>query len=203
MIRRALPALLLAGCFNVHDQVDLLGDSDTPAPSDDTDTPDLPDVDMSDVGEPIPFCINEVMANNRGSLELPNGATPDWFELYNPTTETVSLDGWQVADSPNPEAWTPLDGVALEPMGFLVLYADGADQPGTRHLPFELSSDGDTLVVRAPDTRRMTLNFPASAGDMAFARKSDCCTHGRCWDAVPYGTPASSNSLLGSVDTGP
>jgi hypothetical protein len=139
-----LPAV---GCINVQDQIDLDGDTGTPRPddTDDQDTEDPVDtVDTQDAETPIPFCINEIMADNRGALRLSGGETPDWFELHNPTADELRLVGWQVSDTQNPELWASLDEIVLAPEAFVVLYADGAGVPGPRHLNFELSSEGDS-----------------------------------------------------------
>lgn len=195
--------LMLPGCINVQDQIDLDGDTGTPRP-DDQDTEDPVDtVDTQDAETPIPFCINEIMADNRGAFQLPTGETPDWFELHNPTADELRLVGWQVSDTQNPELWASLDEIVLAPEAFVVLYADGAGVPGPRHLNFELSSEGDSIVIRAPDGRRMTVNFPASAQDMSYARRTDCCEGESCWEAMPYGSPERSNGGQGPVDTGP
>lgn len=184
----------LAACTPI-DQIDLTPEDTFPDVVDTPDTDVADTVDTTQVTLPIPFCINEIMAQNKGSFTLPSGETPDWFELYNPGSDPVALDGWTVSDSLSPEVPDPLDGLILPPGGFLVLYADAAVDVGERHLSFELSDGGDLITILAPDGRRMTVNFPASAWDMAFARTADCC-EGECWGAVPYGTPTRSNSGL-------
>ena len=197
---RTLLALSLAGC-SVADQIDYYtdtGDSDAPAadtdPGDTTD--DLTDTDPASVPvvtDPIPFCINELMAVNKGSTTLQNGDTPDWIELYNPTDTPISLQGWTISDDVNAESPDLLDGLTLQPFEYLVVYASGDDTPGDRRMNFTLDDEGEQVTVRAPDARRMTVNFPRSTNDMAFARASDCCV-GDCWTVIPYGTPAATNA---------
>ena len=41
--------------------------------------------------------INEVVSSNSEYTDE-DGDTPDWFELHNPGSEDVSIDGWFISD---------------------------------------------------------------------------------------------------------
>src|SRR2546423_14121599 len=69
-------------------------------------------------------------ANSRTLLDE-NGNSSDWIELYTPAAAPVSLAGYGLSDDPAlPFKWTFHDA-AIEPSGFLPVFASGKDrQPG-------------------------------------------------------------------------
>src|SRR5437867_2863485 len=75
--------------------------------------------------------INEIMASNTHTLLDENGDSADWIELYNPGAAPVSLAGYGLSDDPAlPFKWT-FRHAAIEPRGFLLVFASGKDrQPG-------------------------------------------------------------------------
>ena len=72
--------------------------------------------------------INEVQQVNASSWADETGDYGDWFELYNPGTEPVSLAGWTVSDGGTgwalPPSW-------LGPGAHRVVFASGEDRWGT------------------------------------------------------------------------
>lgn len=188
MTRALFPLLLLSvGCASGDDTAP---DDDTPETDDSVETDTEPvDTDLPPESLPLSVCINELMASNRGSFET-DGESPDWIELHNPETAPLALDGWTIADSSgDPVA---LDGLSVPAEGYLLLFASDA-LSGPAWLGFGLGSDGDALTLRAPDGRSVSLRFPQSVGDMAYARTEDCC-QGDCWRAHSYGTPGATNA---------
>src|SRR6266550_5040709 len=75
--------------------------------------------------------INEVMTSNTHTLPDENGDSTDWIELYNAGAAPVSIAGYGLSDDPAiPFKWTFRDA-AIEPGGFLMVFASGKDrQPG-------------------------------------------------------------------------
>ena len=50
--------------------------------------------------------INEVVSSNQSSYYDEDGETPDWIELFNPSTDTISISGWGLSDDVNePFKW--------------------------------------------------------------------------------------------------
>ena len=65
--------------------------------------------------------INEVMAKNTFAVADEGGAYYDWLELYNPSLEAVSLEGWSLSDvAERPRRWV-FRAVELAPKGLLVV----------------------------------------------------------------------------------
>ncbi len=94
---------------------------------------------------PGSLMIHEVMPDNVSAVNQ-GGLFPDLIELYNSGAADVDLTGKSLSDN----ALTPLKfvfpaGSTIAAGGYLVLTADGATTAG--HLPFSLSSSGETIYL--------------------------------------------------------
>ena len=107
---------------------------------------------------PVTILINEWMADNTLTLADPaDGDYEDWFELYNPGTNAVSLDGYYLTDDlTNTTKFLIPSGTSIPAGGYLLVWADG--EPGqntpTRpdlHASFSLSKSGEAIGLFAPD----------------------------------------------------
>ena len=71
-----------------------------------------------------------------------DGDTPDWLELYNAGTDTVSLNGWTVTDDIlQPTKWT-FSNVMLAADSYLLIWASGKDRSAIG-VPRTLIAEGD------------------------------------------------------------
>ena len=132
---------------------------------------------------PITVSINEWMADNNGTLMDPvDSDYDDWFELYNPGTNTIDLGGYFLTDDlTDPfQFQVPNNGhYTIEPGGFLLVWADGEDgQNSTNildlHADFSLSRDGEAIGVFAADgTMIDSVTFGAQDMDAGEGRFSD------------------------------
>ncbi len=125
--------------------------------------------------------INEIMAENDGSLEDEDGSQPDWVELYNPNTFTLGLAGARLSDNPNNSTkWTFPVGAAIPPKGYLVVFASDknrAEAGSPLHTNFSLQKAGETISLyspagvlwsRIPADYPATLTFPAQYRDTSY-----------------------------------
>src|SRR5213594_1836399 len=98
--------------------------------------------------------ITEFLAQNDGGLRDADGQTPDWIELHNDATASVSLAGWHLADSTtNLTRWT-FPATSLGPGAFLVVFASGKDRAvagAELHTNFRLENSGGYLALVQPD----------------------------------------------------
>ena len=137
--------------FPVGDATPLManGVASTPTPT--------PSPTPTAVAGPPSIVINEVMQANTATIADDGGAGQfeDWFELLNPTCETVDLTGWSVRDSG--DSWTLPDGISLAPGELLFLWASNKGDPdnvdefpgpaGELHTSFRLSAAGEDLFL--------------------------------------------------------
>jgi len=130
------------------------------------------------------LAINEWMASNpaeSGLLDPADGKAEDWLELYNPTSDPVSLDGWHLSDDPSDPLQFPIpNGFTIPAKGYLLVWADddaAQNDPVTRqeiHAPFKLSADGETIILSAPDAGEIDrVDFGAQTSGVARLRRSD------------------------------
>jgi len=102
----------------------------------------------------INVVINEWMADNS---YLPNplgGGTDDWFELYNAGASAVNLSGYFLTDNlSDPDKWSIPAGTTIPVGGYLMVWADGQNTPGTNplHTSFSLNAGGEAIGLFAPN----------------------------------------------------
>jgi hypothetical protein len=141
--------------------------------------------------------ISEIMADNTRTLHDKDGDTPDWIEIYNPsTTETVSLKGWSLSDNPLSKAQWKFPDVSVAPDGRIVVFASKknlANAGAELHTSFSLSASGEYLCLCMPDGKTVADEFapayPPLLPDVAFGLAGDGKT--RQYLVVP--TPGALN----------
>lgn len=115
------------------------------------------------------------MAVNDKTLTNDLGQVSDWIEIYNPTTNTVNLNGWYLTDNAaNLTKWR-FPATNLAPNGFLVVFASGDNRavPGAPlHTSFSLTGDGEYLGLVKPDgvtvVWQYAPEFPSQVADVSY-----------------------------------
>ena len=189
-----LPATLAACQPDYDDDKDSGDDADTDIDDTDFDT-DIDDTDFDTDTDAPPtgeLRINELMPSNRDTVADESGAYPDWFELYNPGSADVSLDGWTVSDDlDEPDKHGFAAELSVPAGGFLVLWADKDTEDGPLHVDFNLSADGEYLGLYDANGNPVDIvTFGAMAEDLAVARIPDGSDN---WEIVETATPGASN----------
>src|SRR5262245_49647032 len=98
--------------------------------------------------------INEFMAINRHGLTDEDGDTSDWLELYNPSSNAVSLLDWYLTDDASDLRKWQFPNVSVPGGGYLVVFASGKDRrtPAAQlHTNFQLDGDGEYLALVQSD----------------------------------------------------
>jgi hypothetical protein len=141
------------------------------------------------------------MAANSTTLTDETGLYSDWIELYNDSDELVDLTGWMLTDDLDEPNKFALNGITIEPRGWLLLWASATPDVGNNHLNFKLSADGDEIGLFDPyGTQKTALTFGAQVDDVSAARSPDGCTSTDtevCWAYTDEPTPGAAN---GSVE---
>jgi hypothetical protein len=145
--------------------------------------------------------INEWMAVNRQTITNPaDGEFDDWFELYNPGSETVDLSGYLLSDQlDRPDRFIIPPGVSIAPKGFLLVWADGRDEQPTSdlHVNFRLSRQGEAIGLSAPDGKVIdSVIFSAQEPDISQGRHPDGAPPPFPFMQIP--TPGGPNIYLAS-----
>lgn len=91
--------------------------------------------------------INEVLADN-ASLAEPDGSTPDWVELYNPSASAIDLTDMSFSDSTtNPRRWVFPAGTILPARGYHAVRFDSDAPASATNTGFGLKTTGDALYL--------------------------------------------------------
>lgn len=122
--------------------------------------------------------LNEVMADNVDVLEDPQqpGAFPDWFELYNPTTQTIELQGLALTDNIDDPMRAPItQALTISPGGYLLFYADDDPEKGPTHLSFRLNAGGESVYLMGPEGAYVidSITFGGLSANQAYGRFPD------------------------------
>ncbi len=121
--------------------------------------------------------INEWLAHTDDPVE-------DFVELYNASTQAVSLAGFWLSDDPATNKFRIPDGTVIPPGGYLVWTQS--------QLGFALDAAGEVIVLRAPDGRTVVdmIAFGASANGVSSGRTPDGAPD---WTDLSSPTPGAPN----------
>jgi hypothetical protein len=124
-----------------------------------------------------PVVISEFSADNSQTIDDEDGDSSDWIELYNPTSETVSLDGWKLVDGLN--QWTFPGGVTIGPDEYKVIFASGKNRftDPNLHTNFKLDSNGEYFGLVKDDgvtvVQSFDPNYPKQQMDVSYGLYDD------------------------------
>ncbi len=133
---------------------------------------------------PVVVFINEWMADNLSTLADPaDNQFEDWFEIYNPGSNVVSLAGYFLTDElTNKFQFQIPPGYSIPPHGHLLVWADNeANQnSGSRpdlHMNFNLSKTGEEIGLFTPEGIQIdAVTFGAQTTDVSRGRFQDGST---------------------------
>lgn len=95
----------------------------------------------------VPVVLNEILASNR-TLTNSLGATPDWIELFNTSTNVLNLADLSLSDDPNAaRKFIFAPGTLVPANGFLKIYCDVTSPVATNNTGFTLNASGGTLFL--------------------------------------------------------
>ena len=138
--------------------------------------------------------LNELQADNENTIADDHDEYDDWFELVNTGAQAVDLTGYQLSDDDDLAETHVLPGpLSIAAGGRLLLWADGQVDQGPAHLPFRLSSSGETVTLLAPDgvTVIDQIEFPRQFPDHVFQRYPDA---GSTWTWGRDPSPLAPNT---------
>lgn len=121
--------------------------------------------------------ISEFMADNGGTLALPDGSFGDWIELHNTTAQAVNLAGHGLSDSmekPFKFIFPDSELSVIPAGGYLLVYCTTERVNGYLCASFGLSSLGETLLLSAPGGGILdSVSFGAQTMDHSCIRPFD------------------------------
>ena len=147
-----------------------------------------------------PLWINEVQPLNPNGITNSAGQHAPWLEIYNPTTNTVTLAGLCLACSyANLTNWAFPAGSSIAPGQFKIVFADGQTNLSTSselHASFVLSpGSGSVALSRLYNSQPQVLDYMDYAGlpaNYSFGSFPDGQSFQR--QAFFYATPGGTNN---------
>ncbi len=133
-------------------------------------------LDFSEMDASAPVRLHEVLLHNTYSLRDDTGERVPWAELYNGTSEAVSLGGYYLSDDPEePFKWAFPEGEQIEAGSYRIVFLSGKESEGALHTSFRLSSSDAALVLTctADMTREQIDLAPALGDNVSIGRTAD------------------------------
>ena len=136
--------------------------------------------------------ISELMAANKKNISDGFGESDDWIELYNAGDSSIDIGNFFLTDNINNPTkhqipatkpyWT-----TIESHQRIILWVDGDDEQGTRHLNFNLAQKGGFIAIFDSDTNLIDqLNYPLQYSDISYGREQDASNQ-MCFFPIPTG----------------
>lgn len=116
--------------------------------------------------------INELLASNAFFGADQDGEHDDWIELYNNTSNYISLKNAYLSDvSLTPLKWMFPDNATIAPNSYLIVWADSDTTQAGLHANFKLSATGEQVVLSyANGTIIDNVTFGVQATDVSYQR---------------------------------
>lgn len=116
--------------------------------------------------------INEIMASNATTATDQDGEYDDWIELYNNSSQTISLDNLYLSDDATDLlAWQFPSGITIAPNDYLIVWCDKDEDQVGLHADLKFSAGGeDAILSYADGTIIENITFGAQTEDMGYAR---------------------------------
>jgi len=121
------------------------------------------------VGELV---INEIMASNVATEADQDGEYDDWLELYNNTSNTLSLDNLFLSDdSGSMLTWQFPAGTTIAANDYLIVWCDKDETQVGLHAEVKFSAGGEEAILSYADgTILQSITFGAQTDDQGYAR---------------------------------
>lgn len=120
--------------------------------------------------------INEVLPKNKYDITDADGDRSDWLELYNASSEPVSLLGYYISDSLSNPAKCALPDVTLEPGEYKLIFLSGKDrrEGDELHASFKFSSSDDGIfLINYAELARDHIELPEGLNDNVSIGRGD------------------------------
>jgi hypothetical protein len=144
--------------------------------------------------------LNEVCAENGGAAVTPGGTSPDYVELYNTGSSSVSLSGWSLTDDPTKPFKFQFPATAtIASKGRLVVWLDSeTSYPGVICTNFSLKASGEEVELHEGANLRDSLAFGQQVTGVSLSRVPDGSGP---WQ-LGLTTPGSPNAVIAPAALG-
>ena len=144
--------------------------------------------------------LNEFMASNDTTITDEYGNYSDWIEVYNADNTPIYLGDKYLTDNISDESKWKMPNITLIPGEFILFWADGDVDKGSKHTNFKLSKGGEEIGIFDADN---TGYFPIDT--LIYAEQTTDISQGRivdgegAWKFFSIPTPGFSN-IVDAID---
>jgi len=118
--------------------------------------------------------INELMADNKYTIQSDQGNYTDWIELYNTADDAIAVGGMFLTDNLTTYRWQFPSNTTIQAHGYLLVWADDNFRLGGLHTNFKLDANGETIGLYATDGSLMdSVAFGKQITDISYGRTVD------------------------------
>ncbi len=136
--------------------------------------------------------LNELVSNSNGAYPDEDGDSSDWVEVFNASSESVSLEGFTISDDPDElDKWT-FPEVTIPANEYLVVFCSSKDRyTEPLHTNFGVKSSGETVLLSNPQGVVVSQIEPRPLAEgFALAR---FCGENCYWEVMQHESPGVSN----------
>ena len=136
--------------------------------------------------------LNEIVAANDGSYLDEDSEASDWIELYNPSAEAVSLEGYMLSDNESkPWKWI-FPNVMIPAYGYRIVFCSDKDRYSEPlHTNFKISNSGEPIIL-SNENGEVIDYLPPTPVSEGFVLAKICA--GECyWEILPESSPEGDN----------
>lgn len=144
--------------------------------------------------------ITEIVTSNSQSYKHPTLGSPDWIELYNPSSERQELSGYMLVNTSKGTSYTFPEGAGIDPGAYIIVCCskDAVGDANDLVAPFNLSASGCSLsLVNKAGRHIQDINVPELQPDHSYAMKSK---GGFGISSSPTPGAANSDSDIGEAE---
>lgn len=144
--------------------------------------------------------ITEIVTSNSQSYKHPTLGSPDWIELYNPSSERQELSGYMLVNTSKGMSYTFPEGAGIDPGAYIIVCCskDAVGDANDLVAPFNLSASGCSLsLVNKAGRHIQDINVPELQTDHSYAMKSN---GGFGISSSPTPGAANSDSDIGEAE---
>ena len=140
-----------------------------------------------------PVIMTELMAKNMSYCPDENGEYLDWIEIYNTTSQTVSLYNYALSDNEdNLRKWI-FPNISIGPGQYMIIYCSGYDRTdpaGKLHTNFRLSTENEGAILTDAQGNIIDyVQYDLLKADQSYTRLSD-----GSWVTYKAPTPGAANT---------
>ena len=134
--------------------------------------------------------INEVMSNNKNTIQDKNGNYSDYIEIYNGYDYDIDLTGYYLSDDNYETKKWQFKDVTIKSNSYLVVYASGLNQviDDEIHTNFKLDKNGEVVTLSDPKAKAISkIYFEDTFDDTSYGY------NGKDYVYYYVGTPNEQN----------